>query len=68
MKTAKNTAKKMQIDINNFPVNSSLGHLALGDVAFAVWREVKKKNNINEGIDEKITNYCLLDGMRPIGK
>lgn len=40
MKKAPNT-----INFENFPINSSLGHLAFGDLAFAKWREIKKEHN-----------------------
>jgi len=41
------SGKSMKIDFNNIPINSSLGLLALGDIAFEKWRELKKNNNIN---------------------
>jgi len=34
-----------EINFENFPIDSSLGHLAYGDLAFAKWREVKKEHN-----------------------
>lgn len=30
---------------NDFPIESSLGHLAYGDIAFTKWRELKKEHN-----------------------
>jgi hypothetical protein len=37
--------KNNTINLENFPINSSLGHLAYGDLAFAKWREIKKEHN-----------------------
>ncbi len=38
--------KKMKINLSNIPIDSSLGLLAVGDVAFVEWRKIKKANNI----------------------
>ena len=39
-------SKKDTIEIKNIPVSGSLGLLALGDIAFKQWRQVKMENNI----------------------
>lgn len=41
--------KKAKVDLSNIPVESSLGLLAVGDIAFAAWRKIKKENNIVKG-------------------
>jgi len=43
--------KSMKIDINKIPLNSSLGLLAYGHIAFKAWRKVKKE--YKEKKDEK---------------
>jgi len=40
--------KFFEMELSDIPLDSSLGLLALGDVAFEAWREVKKINNIRE--------------------
>ncbi|MEP0262777.1 hypothetical protein [Dokdonia sp.] len=42
--------KKIKIDLSNVPVDSSLGLLAVGDIAFVEWRKVKKAHNIVKGV------------------
>jgi hypothetical protein len=39
---------KKYLDLNNIPLDSSLGHLAIGDIAFEAWRELKKSKNSEE--------------------
>jgi hypothetical protein len=43
----KNKKKNQDIAtvLSNIPLDSSLGHLALGDIAFVAWRKVKKDLN-----------------------
>lgn len=43
--------KKLIIDPSEIPLESSLGMLALGDLAFCAWRKVKKESN----------NHLLID-------
>ncbi len=31
--------------LSQIPIESSLGHLAIGDIAFSAWRGIKKENN-----------------------
>jgi hypothetical protein len=38
-------SKNKFLNTENIPLNSSLGHLALGDIAFEAWRDLKKANN-----------------------
>lgn len=42
--------KEIKIDLSNIPLESSLGLLAYGDVAFTAWRKRKteKRENDNE--------------------
>lgn len=47
---------KMKINLSNMSVDSSLGLLAVGDVAFVEWRKVKKAHNIVKGIKVKEDN------------
>ncbi|MEO6347921.1 MAG: hypothetical protein ABIO60_08420 [Aquaticitalea sp.] len=47
MKSGKISGKSMFTD-ENFPVSSSLGLLAYGDIAFKTWRKVKKDTKENE--------------------
>jgi len=35
-----------EIDFLNIPVNSSLGHLAYGHIAFLAWRNIKLENSL----------------------
>ena len=44
MKENKGTGKLKQ-SLDQIPFDSSLGLLAIGDIAFEAWREVKKKHN-----------------------
>jgi len=37
-----------RINISKIPLNSSLGLLAYGDIAFKAWRELKKEYNKKE--------------------
>ena len=37
--------EKVLINLSEIPLNSSLGLLAFGDIAFTAWREAKKKHN-----------------------
>ena len=41
-------SEKSVFNTDNFPISSSLGLLAYGDIAFKIWREVKKENKENE--------------------
>jgi len=43
--TIDKNAKRMKIKPSEIPLESSLGFLAIGDIAFTAWREVKKANN-----------------------
>lgn len=36
--------KKITIDISRIPIDSSLGLLAYGDIAFTAWRKLKQEN------------------------
>ena len=45
--------KKMKINLSNIPINSSLGLLAIGDIAFVEWRKIKKKHNIITDLESK---------------
>ena len=45
--------KVIKMDMSKIPLNSSLGHLAYGDIAFTAWREIKKENNLKVGNEEK---------------
>lgn len=47
MKSGKINEKSLLIE-NNFPLSSSLGLLAYGDIAFKMWRKVKKDAKENE--------------------
>ncbi len=47
MKSKKNL-KKPSFTLDNFPLSSSLGLLAYGDIAFKMWRKVKKEYKKNE--------------------
>ncbi len=40
--------KKITIDPSEIPIESSLGLLAIGDVAFTAWRDIKKKHKVND--------------------
>lgn len=40
--------KFFERELSDIPIDSSLGLLALGDVAFEAWRKVKKTNNIRQ--------------------
>lgn len=45
--------KKAKVNLSNIPIDSSLGLLAIGDVAFVEWRKLKKANNIVKGVKVK---------------
>ena len=45
--------KVIKMDLSTIPLNSSLGHLAYGDIAFKAWRDIKKENNLKEGNEEE---------------
>lgn len=47
MKSEKIT-EKLMFTSENFPISSSLGLLAYGDIAFKMWRKVKKDIKENE--------------------
>lgn len=47
MKSNKNNEKSLFTQ-ENFPLSSSLGLLAYGDIAFKMWRKVKKDTKENE--------------------
>ena len=40
------TNDKIVISLDKIPIESSLGLLAIGDIAFEAWRKVKIENNI----------------------
>ena len=44
--------KGIEMDLNNLPVDGSLGLLAYGDLAFKAWREVKVQNRKIENEEE----------------
>ena len=46
--------KKMKVKLSEIPLESSLGLLALGDIAFVAWREIKKSNNIHFHNDKEV--------------
>ena len=41
----KKSNDKVFVSLSEIPVESSLGLLAYGDIAFKAWREIKKNNN-----------------------
>ena len=45
--------KKLKINLSNIPVESSLGLLAVGDVAFVEWRKIKTAHNVIMDIKSK---------------
>ncbi len=45
--------KNKVIKLDDIPVSSSLGWLAIGDIAFEKWREIKNETNINYGYIEE---------------
>ena len=45
--------KKLKINLSNIPVDSSLGLLAIGDIAFTEWRKIKKTHNISTDLKSK---------------
>jgi hypothetical protein len=45
--------KKLKINLSNIPLDSSLGHLAIGDVAFLEWRKIKTAHNAITGAKNK---------------
>ncbi|WP_299763581.1 hypothetical protein [uncultured Dokdonia sp.] len=45
----KELGKKMKVSLSNMPIDSSLGHLAIGDIAFVEWRKLKIANGIKKG-------------------
>lgn len=42
------TDKRLIMKLSDIPLESSLGLLAYGDIAFEAWREKKKQANINQ--------------------
>lgn len=40
-----NEDKKLTIKVSEIPLESNLGLLAYGDIAFEAWRELKKQSN-----------------------
>lgn len=40
--------QKKNIDLSKIPLESSLGLLAVGDIAFTAWRKLKQDQNLNE--------------------
>ena len=44
---------KFNIDFSKMSINSSLGYLAYGDLAFKAWREIKKANNLKNNNEEE---------------
>lgn len=36
---------KLKINLSNIPIDSSLGLLAVGDIAFVEWRKIKTAHN-----------------------
>ena len=50
-KFIKMNEKSITLDINKIPLNSSLGLLAYGHVAFKAWRKIKKEHKVK--MDEK---------------
>lgn len=48
----KNESDRLIISLSKIPVESNLGLLAYGDIAFAAWREIKKASK-GEGNNEK---------------
>ncbi|MDX1461679.1 MAG: hypothetical protein R3359_01380 [Marinirhabdus sp.] len=49
----KNKMKRELFDANKIPIEGSLGVLALGDVGFTAWREIKKASNRNDIHEEE---------------
>lgn len=45
--------KKMKINLSNIPIDSSLGLLAIGDIAFVEWRKIKTAHNIKLDATDK---------------
>lgn len=50
-KHSENTEKKLTIKLSEIPLESSLGLLAYGDLAFEAWREKKKRANLKSKED-----------------
>lgn len=48
--------KKITINPSEIPVESSLGLLAIGDVAFMAWRDIKKKHKVDTVGDHSVKN------------
>jgi hypothetical protein len=48
-----NKDKKLKINLSNIPVDSSLGLLAVGDIAFVEWRKIKTAHNVITGTENK---------------
>jgi len=46
-------SKRSILDLNNIPLDSSLGHLAIGDIAFEAWRKMKQENNKEQNKEKK---------------
>lgn len=44
----KSGKKKVEIRLSEIPIDSSLGLLAYGDIAFTEWRKIKKEKNAEE--------------------
>ncbi|MBK5213479.1 MAG: hypothetical protein JJE55_07455 [Flavobacteriaceae bacterium] len=40
--------EKVKINLSEIPLNSSLGFLAYGDIAFKAWRKIKIENRERE--------------------
>lgn len=49
----KSDNKKIKMNLSSIPVDSSLGLLALGDVAFVEWRKIKTAQNVTISIKSK---------------
>ncbi|MEZ4801812.1 MAG: hypothetical protein R2797_03500 [Gelidibacter sp.] len=48
-KVQNNIPDKMTISISRIPLESNLGLLAYGDIAFSAWRDLKRKSKKAEG-------------------
>jgi len=44
---------KPKLSFSTLTIDSSLGHLAYGHLAFKVWREIKKNNAANIGYEKE---------------
>lgn len=45
--------KKIKMNLSDITIDSSLGLLALGDVAFTEWRKVKTLHNLETSAENK---------------